>query len=87
MEIAEILDSGDLTGDGDISIDDAQTALKAYTEKLSGKDSGLTPGQLKAADINGDGQLSVEDVQYILIYYTENKVAGKHMTWEDVLNR
>ena len=87
LEIAQILDTGDLTGDGEVSIDDVQLSLKAYTEIVAHKNPDLTAGQLKAADINGDGELTIEDVQYVLIYYTENKVAGKHMTWKDVMNR
>ena len=87
IEIAEILDTGDLSGDGEVSIDDVQTALKAYTEQVAHKTPNLTAGQRMAADINGDGELTVEDVQYILIYYTENNVAGKHLTWEDIMNR
>ena len=79
--------TGDLTGDGAVSIDDAQLALKAYTEKLSGKPHGLTAAQYKAADVNHDGDLSVEDVQYILIYYTERSVAGKNITWDDLLKK
>ena len=78
---------GDVNVDGEVSIDDVQTALKAYTEQVAHKTPNLTAGQRMAADINGDGELTVEDVQYILIYYTENNVAGKHLTWEDIMNR
>ena len=79
--------SGDISGDGAVSIEDAQLALKAYTEKLSGKPHGLTAAQFKAADVNHDGDLTVEDAQYILIYYTEKSVAGKNITWDDLLKK
>ena len=68
-------------------MDDAQAALIAYTEQFAGNDSGLNAVQMKAADVNGDGALTVEDAQYILIYYTENTVAGKSLTWDDLLNK
>ena len=77
---AKPLESGDLTGDGTVGIEDAQITLKAYTEKFAGKDTGLTDAQIKAADVNGDGELTVENAQYILIYYTEKNVAGKKIT-------
>ena len=87
FEIAEILETGDLSGNGTVGVDDAQLALKAYTEQFAGNGSGLTPGQLKAADVNGDGELTVEDAQLILMYYTETQVAGKDVTWEMLLKQ
>lgn len=80
-------ETGDLSGDGEVGIEDAQNALIAYTEALSGNDPKLTPAQQKAADINGDGELTVEDAQYILMYYTENTVAGNTVTWEQLLKK
>ena len=76
---------GDLTGDYTVGIEDAQLALKAYTETVSGKSSGLTAKQCKAADVNGSGDLTVEDAQLILIYYTEKEVAGKIIIWEQLV--
>lgn len=72
---------GDTDGDNEISVIDAQLALKAYTEGVSGKPNGLTQAQVQATDIDRDGKVSVEDVQLILKYYTENTVAGKTVTW------
>ena len=77
--------TGDVTGDGLVSIDDAQTVLKDYTEGVAGKASKFTAQQKKAADIDGNGQVSVEDAQWILKYYTEKNVAGKNITWADIL--
>ena len=76
-----------MTGDGKISTDDAQLALKAYTERIAGNDMGLTEKQFKAADIDGNGTLDIDDVLWLLIYYTEKYVAGKNVTWEDIMGR
>ena len=76
---------GDVTGDGEVSVDDAQLTLKAYTERIAGNDMKLTAEQIKAADVNSDGEVSVDDAQNILKYYTEKSVAGKDITWDDVL--
>lgn len=82
------LTRGDVTGDGDVSVDDAQFALKAYTNQVAGKGSGLSEAQYKAANVNHDAELSVDDVQNILKYYTEKKVAGKKdITWDDILGK
>ena len=78
---------GDVNGDGEISVEDAQRTLKAYTERIAGKDNGLTDAQIKAADINGNGEVSVDDAQLILKYYTEKFVAGKVITWDDLLGK
>ena len=87
LEIAEVLETGDFNGDGEISVEDAQLTLRAYTEHVAGLESKLTPGQKKAADINDDGEVSVEDAQLILRYYTEKTVAGKDITWDDLLKQ
>ena len=78
---------GDVDEDGAVSIEDVQIALKAYTVRVSGKNFGLTDRQLKAADVNDDAELSVDDVQNILIYYVNNTVAGKVLTWEELLGK
>ena len=77
---------GDVDGSNDISVADAQTVLKAYTEQVAGKASGLDNGQTFAADVNRDSAVSVEDAQLILKYYTEKNVAGKDIAWKDILN-
>ena len=76
---------GDVNLDNEITVEDAQIALISYTEKFAGNEIDLTEDQLKAADVNLDGSLTVEDAQYILIYYTERKVAGKEITWENLI--
>ncbi len=78
---------GDVTGDGVVSVDDAQLTLKAYTERIAGNDMKLTDEQIKAADVNGDGEISVDDAQNILIYYVNNTVAGKVLTWDELLGK
>ncbi|MBR3446699.1 MAG: leucine-rich repeat protein [Oscillospiraceae bacterium] len=77
--------TGDVNGDGQISVDDAQLALKEYTEVLSGKKGVLSAKQRDAADIDANGKVTVEDVQIILKYYTERYVAGKKIDWADLL--
>jgi len=77
--------TGDVDGDGDVSVEDAQMTLQAYTNLLAGKDSGLTAEQAIAADVNGDGEVTVEDAQSILQYYTE-ALAGKNPTWDKILH-
>ena len=76
---------GDVTGDGDVSIDDVQNTLKEYTECLSGKAATFSEKETTAADVDESGKVSIEDVQLILKYYTENTVAGKHITWEELM--
>ena len=79
--------TGDVNGDGKVSVDDAQLTLKAYTERIAGNDMKLTAEQIKAADVNSDGEISVDDAQNILKYYTEKSVAGKDITWDDILGK
>lgn len=76
---------GDVNEDEEVTVDDAQIALQAYTNLLAGKDSGLNPAQEKAADVNIDGAVTVEDAQAILQYYT-NVLAKKDPTWEEILH-
>lgn len=75
---------GDANFDNLIGIDDAQLALNAYVDIMSGKESTLTAEQLKAADVNGDNAVSVEDAQFILIYYVQNIVADMPTTWGEL---
>ena len=78
---------GDVTGDGKVSVDEAQLTLKAYTERIAGNDMKLTDEQIKAADVDGNGEISVEDAQWLLKYYTEKYVAGKDITWDDIFGK
>ncbi|MBR3417064.1 MAG: dockerin type I repeat-containing protein [Oscillospiraceae bacterium] len=78
---------GDVTGDGQVSVDDAQLTLKAYTERIAGNDMNLTSEQIIAADIDCNGEVSVEDAQWLLKYYTEKYVARKDITWDDILGK
>ncbi len=78
---------GDVNLDGAVSVDDAQLALRAYANRIAGNPTGLNAAQTKNADVNEDGELSVDDAQNILIYYVNNTVAGKVLTWEELLSR
>ena len=75
---------GDINRDGVVSVEDAQLALKAYTEAVAGLKQNLTQAQRMASDVNRDGSVTVEDAQLILKYYTEKTVAGKEITWKDI---
>lgn len=78
---------GDTNLDGIVDVLDAQETLRAYTERIAGKGTGLTPAQTKAADVVNDDIVSVDDAQVILKYYTEKVVAGKkNTTWEQFLS-
>lgn len=77
---------GDITGDGEIGIEDAQLTLNAYVAIMAELESGLTDEQAKTADVNGDNIVSVEDAQFILIYYVQNTVADMPTAWEEILN-
>lgn len=79
--------TGDLNGNGEVGSDDAQIALKAYTERITGHDTVLSGAQRKAADIDGDGQITAGDAQLILMYYTAKYVSGTNITWEQLLGK
>lgn len=80
-----MLQRGDVNGDGAVSIEDAQLTLKTYVNSLAGINMKLNADQIKAADVDGNGEISVKDAQWILKYYTEKTVAGKEITWNDIL--
>ncbi|MBP0971707.1 MAG: dockerin type I repeat-containing protein, partial [Oscillospiraceae bacterium] len=84
---ADAVIRGDVNGNREIGPDDAQIALKAYTERIAGIGMQLTETQIKAADITGDGQVSVEDAQWILKYYTVKYVSAKDITWDQLLGK
>ena len=75
---------GDVDGDGEITILDAQKVLTAYVEQMTGGD-GLTPEQAKAADIDKNGAYTAVDAQYIMTYFLNNVVLEEPCTWEMLL--
>ena len=79
--------TGDINGDGTVSVEDAQLALLAYVQTMAGLKSGLTEQQALAADINGDHTVSVEDAQIILIYYVSNTLSSQNVTWDELLGK
>ena len=81
-----VIQRGDVNGDGAVGVDDALIVLKAYTERIAGNDMGLTAEQIQAADVDLNGIIGIEDALYLLKYYTENTVAGKHVTWEELMD-
>lgn len=77
---------GDVNGDLTVDSADAQLALNAYIDGISGNPLGLTEQQIAAADVNADGEISVEDAQFILNYYAWNSMAGVPTTWQDLFD-
>ena len=79
---------GDFDGDDQISIEDAQNVLLAYTEMLAGNDPKLNALQKNTCDADRDGDVDVTDAQYILIYYTECTLLNpdmpptEYVSWE-----
>lgn len=68
---------GDATGDGSVTVEDAQDILKFYTTVVvAGREDYTDPIDTDMSDVNGDGEISVEDAQLVLKKYTEVTVAG-----------
>ena len=78
---------GDVTGDASVSAEDAQIVLQAYVRTISRRPSGLTQAQLAGADVDGSGTVDLDDAQYILRYYVLNVLAGRNVSWNDILRR
>lgn len=57
---------GDVNGDGDIDLMDANMVVSYYNELID-----LTEEQLLAADVNGDGDVDIMDANMIVAYYNE----------------
>jgi surface antigen len=57
---------GDVDGNNVVSVEDAQLALLAYVESMTGQSTGLTAQQELAADINGDKKVDIADVNIVI---------------------
>ena len=79
--------TGDPDNNGEVSVEDAQFTLQAYTNYLAHKGYGLSDAEMTAADVDGDNAVSIEDAQNILYYYTENTLSKKNLSWTQILNR
>lgn len=72
------LETGDVNGDGKITIDDATEVLKYYAENAAGLSAGQVglnityPLSLNTADINGDKKIDISDATLILEMYAKN---------------
>ena len=78
---------GDCNLDGAVSVDDAQTALIAYTETVAGREDGLSDAQRRTGDVNENGSVDVDDALFILKYYVCNTVARLKISWDDLLEQ
>ncbi|MBQ8928171.1 MAG: endo-1,4-beta-xylanase [Oscillospiraceae bacterium] len=59
---------GDVNMDGSVDASDASAIQIAYERTASGKESGLTQAQERAADVNGDGIIDMKDANLVLDY-------------------
>ena len=75
---------GDYDEDGEVTVSDAQIALKNYVETFAGNTDGM-PVNVRT-DVSGDDILDVVDAQLILKYYTQNSVAGADVSWREIRN-
>lgn len=78
---------GDCNLDGAVSVDDAQTALIAYTETVAGNGDGLSDAQRRTGDVNENGSVEVDDALFILKYYVCNTVAKLRVSWDELLEQ
>ncbi len=75
------LSTGDIDGDGDITLQDAYQALVAYASASAGLEIELTGEQQAVADVDGDGEITIADAFKILIYYATESV-GRTPSWD-----
>ena len=78
---------GDINRDGVVSVEDAQLALKAYTNLVAENPSGLNAVQFQAANVLQDSVLDVIDAQCILQYYVTNTVSQGSVSWDQLTGR
>lgn len=88
------VEKGDITQDGQISMDDA-TMLLSYVAAVGAgiTDATLTDGTneapeemvRQAADVNGDGEITIADASLILTYYARLS-AGMEVEWADLIS-
>ena len=83
---AETYARGDVNGNKEVSVDDAQLALKEYSRLLAGKGGTLTEEQTAAADVDKNGKLDVVDAQTILNFYSHGALLHKNITWASLLS-
>lgn len=79
----------DIDGDGSITPRDASMILSAYSNLATGKESGLTPEQERAADANMDGLIMPLDASLVLSFYSELATGKYECTekgWAKFLN-
>ena len=80
-------ETGDIDGDGVVSIDDAMTVLTYYIESFIGLEPDITDAQREAADVDGDGKITLKDAQYILVYYVSNTIAHLDIPWSTITGK
>ncbi|MCC8111893.1 MAG: dockerin type I repeat-containing protein [Ruminococcus sp.] len=78
------LETGDLNGDENITVQDAYLCQKAFANASAEKDNGLSTIQEAIADVNGDNTINVQDAYVIQQYYAIIAV-GNTISWTDLL--
>ena len=73
---------GDMDADNEITVADAQDALKAYVRHLASQEFKMDAESLEAGDVDRDGELTVMDAQLILRYYVINTLVGVDISWD-----
>lgn len=80
-----VYETGDLDGDGAITISDATEVLTIYARMAVQLDvSEYTESQLAAADVNQDGAVDIRDATAILTYYAQT-AASLNPDWADII--
>jgi len=73
---------GDINGDMNVSVEDAQLTLRLYTDSLANKASAKADMVNGAADTDMDGSINIADAQNILSYYCRT-LAGDQPLWAE----
>ncbi len=79
---SEVMSSGDMNGDGEISINDAVIILSIYAAAASGKEDTITE-LIPFADVNEDGKVDTSDAALVLKYYCERSASLTEKGFDD----
>jgi hypothetical protein len=75
--------TGDCDRNGEISAEDAQNVLLAYTESLAG--TAIPYRAVYVADVDFDYRITAADAQYTLKYYVLNTVLDEQTEWSELI--
>lgn len=86
LNFERILERGDIDGNGEIDVADAQAVLMSYVAESVGKKPTLNQRQLEAADVNFNCKTDAVDANIILEYYLYNGIMDEPTAWESLYN-